>query len=137
MNPTRLSLVAVAVVCASLGAYLAISSRGEDRLAAANADLLAGRDAHALAELKALEGEAGLRAAVLRARAYRDSGRLVKARRAFQTAVRRDPNNWLLQQEYAQVLLALGQRSQARARMSRAKALNPRMPLPPGFADAK
>lgn len=137
MNPTRLSLVAVALVCALLGAYLAVSSRGEDRLAAANADLLAGRDARALAELKGLEGEAGLRATALRGRAYRDSGRLEQARRAFQTAVRRDPNNWFLQQEYAQVLLALGERSQARARMSRAKALNPRMPLPAGFADAK
>jgi len=137
MNPTRLSLVAVALVCASLGVYLAVSSRSEDRLAAANADLLAGREAEALAELDGLEGEAGLRAAALRGRAYRDSGRLHQARRAFQTAVRRDPNNWFLLQEYAQVLLALGERAKARARMSEAKALNPRMALPPGFAEAK
>lgn len=137
MNPTRLSLVAVAVVCASLGVYLAVSSRGEDRLAAANADLLAGRETEALAELDGLEGEAGQRAAALRGRAYRRSGRLEQARRAFRAAVRRDPNNWLLQQEYAQVLLALGERAKARARMSAAKALNPRMPLPPGFTDAR
>jgi predicted Zn-dependent protease len=137
MNPTRLSLVAVALVCASLGVYLAIGSRAEERLAAATGDVIAGRDAEALAELEGLEGEAGLRAAALRGRAYRNSGRLEEARRAFQTAVRRDPNSWLLQREYAQVLLALGDRAKARARMSRAKALNPRMPLPPGFADAE
>src|SRR4051812_41184795 len=83
MNRTRLSAVAVALVCASLGAYLAVASRGEARLAAANADLLAGRNAAARAELAGLTGEAGLRAAALRGRAYANSGRLERARRAF------------------------------------------------------
>ena len=137
MNATRLSFVAVALVCASLGVYLAISSRGEARLGRANADLVAGRHADALAELRGLGGEAGQRAAATRARAHRGLGRLEPARRAFQTAVRRDPNNWLLQREYGTILLALGERAKARARISRAKALNPRMPLPPGFVDAK
>ena len=137
MHATRLPFLALALVCASLGVYLAISSRGEARLGSANVNLLAGRNAEALAELEALEGEAGLRAAALRGRAYRNSGRLKPARRAFQTAVRRDPYNWILQREYAIVLLALGERAKARARMSRAKALNPRMALPPGFVDAK
>jgi len=137
MNATRLSFVAVALVCASLGVHLAMSSREEARLSRANADLLAGRNAEVLGELQGLEGEAGLRAQSLRGRAYRNSGRLEQARRAFQTAVRRDPNNWVLQREYAGVLLALGERSKARSRMSRAKALNPRMVLPPGFVDAK
>ena len=137
MNRARLSFVLVALVCALLGIYLAVSSRGEARLDRANGDLVAGHNAEALAELEGLKGEAGSRAAALRGRAYRDSGRREQARRAFQTAVRRDPNNWFLQREYAAVLLALGQRAKARARMSRAKALNPRMPLPPGFVDAK
>jgi len=137
MNATRLPFAAVALICASLGVYLAISSRGEARLGRANADLLAGRNAETLAELEGLEGETRLRAAALRARAYRNSGRLNPARRAFQAAVRRDPNNWLLQREYASVLLALGERAKAQARMSRAKALNPRMALPPGFVDSK
>jgi len=135
MNATRSSFVAVALVCASLGIYLAVSSRGEARLSHAHAQLLAGRNDEALDELARLEGEAGLRAATLRGRAYRNSGRLGPARRAFQTAVRRDPNNWVLQREYAVVLLRLGERAKARARMSRARALNPRLLLPPGFVE--
>ena len=137
MNATRLPFLAVALVCALLGIYLAVSSRGEARLSRATANLVADRNPQALAELEGLDGEAGLRAAALRGRAYRNSGRLEQARRAFQTAVRRDPNNWFLQREYAGVLLARGERAKARARMSRAKALNPRMLLPPGFVDAK
>ena len=137
MNATRLSIVAVAVVCASLGLYLAVSSRDEARFGRANADVIAGRNADALAELNGLSGESANRAAALRGRAYRNSGQLEPARRSFQMAVRRDPNNWVLQREYAQVLLALGQRAKAKARMSRAKALNPRMPLPPGFVEPK
>ena len=137
MNATRLSFVAVALVCASLGTYLAISSRDEARLSRAHAHVLAGRNAEALDELAGLRGETQLRAAALRGRAYRNSGRLQPARREFQSAVRRDPYNWVLQREYAVVLLRLGERAKARARMSRAKALNPRMLLPPGFVDAK
>ena len=137
MNAPRRHFVAVALVCASLGVYLAISSRGEARLERAHAHVLAGRSAEALAELEGLEGETGRRAAALRGRAYRDSGRLRRARRAFRSAVRHDPNNWVLQREYAVVLLRLGERANAQARMSRAKALNPRMALPRGFIDAK
>lgn len=137
MNATRLPFVAVAVVCASLGLYLAVTSRDEARLGRANADVIAGRNADALAELEGLDGEAGDRAAALRGRAYRNSNRLEPARRAFQTAVRRDPNNWVLQREYGEVLLALGERAKARARISRARALNPRMPLPAGFVKPK
>ena len=137
MNATRPPFVAVALLCAALGVYLAISSRGEARLGRANLDVLAGRNHEALAELAGLEGELEFRAAVLRGHAYRNSGRLEPARQAFQTAVRRDPNNWILQRDYADVLLALGERTKARARMSRAKALNPHMALPPGFVDAR
>jgi Flp pilus assembly protein TadD len=137
MNATRLPIVAVALVCALLGAYLAISSRSEERLDRANGHVIAGREAEALAELEELEGEAVLRGAALRGRAYRNSGRLEAARKEFQKAARRDPNNWVLQREYADVLLALGQRTKARARMSRAKALNPRMALPPGFTGSE
>jgi len=137
VNATRLPFVAVALVCALLGLYLAISSRGEARLGRASADLVAGRNAEALAELKGLEGQNAGRAAALRGRALRDSGRLAPARRAFQVAARRDPNNWVLQREYASVLLSVGERAKARARMSRSKALNPRMPLPRGFVEAR
>lgn len=137
MDSPRFPFVIVAVVCASLGLYLAVSSRDEASLGRANADVIAGRNADALTELQSLDGEAADRAAALRGRAYRNSGRLEPARSAFQIAVRRDPNNWVLQREYGEVLLALGERAKARARISRARALNPRMPLPPGFVEPK
>lgn len=137
MNARRLPFIAFALVCLLLGGFLAVSSRDEARLGRANADLVAGRNAEALAELDGVDGEAGRRAAALRGYAYRNSGQLERARQAFQQAVRRDPNNWVLQREYAGVLLRVGERAKARARMSRAKALSPRMPLPPGFVVAK
>src|SRR5687768_16522999 len=119
MLMARVPFIALAILCAGFGILLAVSSRDEARLRRANADVIAGRNADALAELADLAGEAGNRAAALRGRAYRNSGRLEPARRAFQTAVRRDPNNWVLQREYGEVLLALGERAKARARISR------------------
>ena len=136
MLAARLPFVAIAVLCAALGIQLGVSSRGEAALQRAQTALVTGRDAAALAELEGLEGQTAQRAAALRGYAYRGMGRLQASRRAFQTAVRRDPNNWVLQRDYGGVLLRLGERAKARARMSRAKALNPRMPLPPGFVGA-
>jgi len=137
MNTTRLPFVVVAVVCALFGIHLVLSSRGEAALQRGQSELAAERYPQALAELEDLDGEAGGRAAATRGRAYVRLGRLAEARAALQSAVRRDPNNWVLQREYAGVLLQLGERAKARARMSRAKALNPRMLLPPGFVDAR
>ena len=137
VNASRLVPVAVAVVCAVLGVYLAMSSRGEARLHRADAHVLAGRNTAALAKLKGLDGEYERRAWVLRGYAYFGTGRLERARVELQKAVRRDPNNWVLQRDYAIVLLRLGERPKARARMRRAVALNPRMLLPPGFVLSK
>lgn len=136
MIAARLPFVAVAVICAVLGVYLAVSSGREARLGRASADVLADRDAEALAELDGLGGEAGRRAAVLRGYAYLGTGQLSRARAAFRDAVRREPNNWVLQRDYAIALLAVGERAKAQARMGRARALNPRMLLPPGFEAA-
>lgn len=133
MIAARLPFVAVAVVCAVLGVYLAVSSAGEARLGRASADVLADRDAEALAELDGLGGEARRRAAALRGYAYLGTGQPGRARAAFQDAVQREPNNWVLQRDYAIALLRVGEREKAQARMRRARALNPRMLLPPGF----
>lgn len=133
----RLPFVAVALVCAVLGVYLAVSSAGEARLGRANADVLAGRDTEALAELDGLGGEAGRRAAALRGYAHLGRGELQRARAAFQRAARRAPNDWVLQRDYAIVLLQLDEREKAQARMRTALALNPRMPLPLGFVAAQ
>ena len=137
MLAARLPFIVLAILCAVFGILLAVSSFREAALHRGQTELTAGNNSDALAELEGLEGELGDRAAALRGRAYRNSGRLEPARRAFQMAARRDPNNWVLQREYAEVLLALGERAKARARISRARALNPRMPLPAGFVEPK
>ena len=136
MIVARLPFVALALVSAVLGVYLARSSATEARLGRASADVRADRHADALAELRGLGGEAGRRAAPLRGYAHLGLGQVRKARAALRSAVRRDPNNWILQRDYAIVLLRLGERKRAGIRMRSARALNPRMPLPPGFVAA-
>ena len=137
MLAARLRFVLIGLVCVVLGAYLAVSSRGEASLARANAALAAGNHAEALSELEGLEGEYAARASAVRGYAYFGLGQLRRARVALQKAARRDPNNWFLQRDYGIVLLRLGERPKARARMRRALALNPRMPLPSGFVVSK
>ena len=137
MGAGRLPFVGIALVCAVLGVYLAVSSRNEVRLGQARADVAAGRDAQALAELEGLGGESARRAASLRGTVYLRRGRLARARVEFEAATRRDPNNWVLQRDYAIVLLRGGERQEARERMQRARALNPRMPLPRGFVASR
>lgn len=127
----------ISLVCVVLGVHLAVSSRGEGRSGRANAAVLAGNHARALTELEGLDGEVGRRASAVRGYAYFGTGQLRRARAELQKAARRDPNNWVLQRDYAIVLLRLGERPKARARMRRAVALNPRMLLPPGFVLSK
>lgn len=137
MLAARVPLILIGLVCAVLGAYLAVSSRGEAALARANAALLAGNHSEALSELEGVDGELAGRASAVRGYAYFRRGQLRPARAALQKAARRDPNNWVVQRDYAIVLLRLGERPKARARMRRALALNPRMLLPPGFVVSK
>ena len=132
MTTVRLSFLAVALVCAALGAFLAVNSRTETHLERAGAHVSAGRDAQALAELDGVGGEAG-RAARLRGAAYFAGGRRQLALAAMREAARHDPSNWLVQRDYAIVLLRSGDRVRARAHMRLARALNPRMALPSGF----
>lgn len=137
MLAARVPFVAIAIVCAVLGGYLAVRSRGETRLARANAAVLAGKPAQALNELEGVDGELAQRAASTRGYAHFGMGQLRAARAELQKAARRDPNNWVVQRDYAIVLLRLGERPKARARMRRALALNPRMLLPAGFVVSK
>jgi len=134
MIAARLPFIAVALACAVLGVWLAAASGDEARLERAGDDVTAGRNAQALAELDDLEGDGADRAAALRGYAHLGANRLKRAQAELRAAVQRDPNNWLLQRDYAVVLLRAGERSRAKARMTRALALNPRMALPEGFA---
>jgi Flp pilus assembly protein TadD len=132
----RLSFLAIALGCAVLGVYLAVESRSEARLERASADVAAGRTQAALHELTGVDDADG-RAARLRGAAYLAAGRLGPALANLRAAARRDPNNWLAQRDYAIVLLRTGDRARAQRRMRAALALNPRMPLPPGFVPRK
>lgn len=129
----RLPQLAVALVCAALGLQMALAAGPEARLDRAGSALYEHRHAAALAELSGLRGEASGRAERLRGYAYAGLGRMLEARAALRAAAQRSPNDWVLQRDYAAVLLRLGQRRRAAARMRRARALNPRLQLPPGF----
>ena len=63
-------------------------------------------------------------------------GRYEPAARAFRRAAQRDPENWVIYRDWARAQFALGKRVQAGRTMARAKTLNPRMTLPPGFQAA-
>jgi hypothetical protein len=100
VTATRLSFLAVALVCAVLGAVLAASSRHEAQLERASADIASGRQAEALAELDGVGGDDG-RAARLRCSARFASGLVRVALAVFRVAARRVPNDWVVQRDYA------------------------------------
>lgn len=133
----RLPALALAALCAALGIYLALSQGGEAQLRQAGVELDGGHNARALTDLGGADGQAAGRAHALRGRAYLAAGRPAHASRELRLAVQRDPNNWEPQRDYAVALLQLGQRADARARILRALALNPRMALPVGFVEKK
>ncbi|MEX2253358.1 MAG: hypothetical protein WD649_04335 [Thermoleophilaceae bacterium] len=70
---------------------------------------------------------------MLRAQAYRASGRRAEALAAFALAADRDPRNWLVRRDWAVELRAAGERRKAARQMSIALGLNPRLQLPAGF----
>ncbi len=125
----------MACLCLGFAAYLGVAQRDEARLRDANVRALASdlRGAVAIAS-DVGAGPARARADALQAYANVGLGRLDAAATDFSRALRCDPNDWALHRDYGQVLLALGRREKAQARMRRALALNPRMTLPVGFA---
>jgi Flp pilus assembly protein TadD len=129
----RLAQVGIALACAAVAAYLATGRVGESRLERARDDVAHSRYKDALAELRGAGGQAAPRVPAVRAAAYLGLGDLRRAAREYDAAIRHAPNDWALQRDSALVLLALGRRGAARERMERALALNPRMPVPPGF----
>lgn len=132
-----LPYLAVAALCGASGAYLALNRANESKLERASADIRAGHRQQALADLDGASGQASRRAAALRGYAYLGRGQFEPAAAQFARATRQAPNDWELQRDYAIVLRRLGRRVQARARMQRALALNPRIQLPRGFQPKK
>jgi len=95
-----------------------------------------GRYADAERAVRGVDREpAAFEALVVRAYAARGRGDHRAAERAFAAAVRRSPNDWALRRERAENLLTLRRPAAARRQIALARALNPRMPLPAGFAE--
>ncbi len=134
----RILGIAVGGACMLLAAYL-LSVAGDERaLDRANAAGLRGDYARALAEARTATGStARARAAMTEAYALAGQGRFRAAASRFAAAARSEPRNWVVRRDWARTLLASGGRRAAQTQMRRALALNPRMRLPPGFAQSR
>lgn len=126
------------MLCLFSAAWLGLAQRDASRLEEANRLGGEGRLAEALAEARRVEREPSVRRArLVRAYALRELGDLPAAEQAFRAAARQDPANWVVQRDHALVLAALGRDRAAAGAMGRALQLNPRMPLPAGFARSR
>lgn len=79
---------------------------------------------------------ADARALVVRAHALGALGDFERADAAWQAAIRRDPNDWILEFEYARMLIRAGRFEAADRHIERARALNPQMRVTPFLAGA-
>lgn len=117
--------------------YLAVQQGDAERLERANELGRQGRYAEALDEALAVErAPAADRAALTAAYALFELRRYPEAARAFAQAAEADPRNWVIHRDRARALLASGRRGRAERAMARARELNPRMTVPPGFQAA-
>lgn len=109
----------------------AVAIRDGDRL---------GANAHYSAAIARVRGVTGAPAVAdaLAIRAYALEGlhRYRAASRAFAAAVHRAPNDWTLEQDWAQWYAVHGDLADARAQMRRALALNQRLTPPPWFTQS-
>ena len=134
----RLPAIAVGILCLAPAAWLGLAQRDAERLEEANRLGAAGRyDAAADEAARVTRDPAAARASLVRAYALREDGDLRRAERAFAIAAREDPANWVVQRDRAVVLARLGRARAASDAMARALQLNPRMPLPAGFAPSR
>jgi Flp pilus assembly protein TadD len=130
--------MAAGVVCLLAATYFALERRDAERLRDANIAGAHGRFSQAVDASRAVKrAPAQARALLVEARAQRALGHRAAARRAFEQAARRDPNNWEIHRDWAILLSGLGDRAGAGRQMSRALSLNPRMTLPAGFVRAR
>jgi len=116
------------------GIYLAVHREDASHLREATELSEGGFQAKALGEADQVSRRpAETRALLLRASAYRASGRQAQALDAFALAADRDPNNWIIHRDWAVELRASGRRRAAARQMGVALGLNPRLDLPSGF----
>ena len=124
-----------AALCLLVAGWLLLARADAEHVRRAAELGAAGRFRAAAAEAAAVHRRpAAAAAAVLQGRALADAGALRASAAAYARAARLEPRDWALRREYANVLLALGRRLDARAQMAASLALNPRQALPAGFA---
>lgn len=115
--------------CAAIAVYLQLGARDAGRVRAANDQAAAGRFAQAVSTARSVDSTpADLRAMHVEARTLALAGRPAAASRVYARIARRDPNNWLIQYEWARVSFRT-EPVAAIARMRRAKELNPLLPV--------
>lgn len=132
--PTYAVRLAVALVCAALAGYLALSARDERTLRTANEQGRAGQAAAALREARGLtRAPVAARAHLTAAYAALELGRTGLAVDEFEAALERDRDNWVVHRDLAIALLRAGRRRAAERRMVEAVRRNPRMRVPLGF----
>lgn len=134
LRRARLLAFVVAACCLLVAANLQAGAREESRVRSASRAGLAGDFPAAITTARKVERAPAVdEADRIEAYAALGLGRFDDARAAFRTALKRRPNDWLMRRDLALTLVQLGRRRAARAQMSRALALNPRMKLPAGF----
>jgi Flp pilus assembly protein TadD len=131
----RVLAVGVAVACALVSAYLATSARDEAAIRTAADAGRAGDYRSAAREASRVPSSAV--AARVEAAALFGLGRAGAADAAFARAAALAPADWRLRRDWALARLAAGDRPGAAAQMRAALAHNPRLKLPPGFAERR
>jgi Flp pilus assembly protein TadD len=112
--------------------YMIVNYTGAAQVRTAGDLGRAGLYAAAITEAKKVSAAPAKRDALLIiAYAYVRLGRLAQARHYFQLAEQRDPNNWTIHNDLAQILLRFGDQTGFQREMARTLQLNPRISSTP------
>ena len=115
-------------MCAAIALYLQLAAHDAGLVREANDLAAAGRLDEAVRTARQVDrAPADLRARLTEARAHVFAGRPAQASRAYAEVARRDPNNWLVQYEWARATFRIDLPG-AIERLRRARELNPRLP---------
>ncbi len=125
------------LACGLVGVYLAVAH--SDAVAIRDGDRLGAKGEYsaAIARVRGVtRAPAVADALAIRAYALEGLHRYAAASREFAAAVRRAPNDWILEQDWAQWYAVHRDLADAQAHMRRALALNPRLTPPPWFTQS-
>lgn len=132
--PVRLKAILAALPCLLAAVYLGLSAERAATVAQADRLISAGEERKAIDVARQVTSRPAAADALLaEAHALLRLEEYEPAARAFQRAAALERENWMIRRDWAVALAGAGERSRAAVQMSRALALNPGMPLPPGF----